>query len=155
MWALFGQISPSGSGRAGACAVAAGPAGLTRRILRRGMPYGPPVPDHAMATDGTAGAADADRGLHFLCYQTSIIDQFEFIVRNWLNSPTGPRGGGIDLVVGQNGGAARSCFLATSTGAVREVRAEQAFVVPTGGEYLFSPSIDALTMLCALGSGDG
>ena len=52
---------------------------LTRRhrIIRRGMPYGRPLPD---------GAPDdaADRGLMFVCHQASISRQFEVIQGLWL-----------------------------------------------------------------------
>ncbi len=58
---------------------------LTRRILRRGIPYGLPLP---LRPDGQPPADDGvDRGLHFLCYQTSITEQFETLQRDWANSP--------------------------------------------------------------------
>jgi deferrochelatase/peroxidase EfeB len=62
----------------------------THRILRRGLPFGPPLrngggqfstPDNPANDDGVG------RGLHFLAYQTSIEDQFEFITKNWVNNP--------------------------------------------------------------------
>jgi Dyp-type peroxidase family len=96
----------------------------THRILRRGSPFGPPLrhndgqfstPDNPAMDDGV------DRGLHFLAYQTSIEDQFEFITRNWVNNPdfkepsdatvnppdpNNPREpnqrGGHDPIIGQN-----------------------------------------------------
>ena len=48
------------------------------RILRRGMPYGPPLPDGA-ADDGEA------RGLLFVCLQASIARQFEIVQSQWCN----------------------------------------------------------------------
>jgi Dyp-type peroxidase family len=47
------------------------------RIIRRGMPYGPPAPDR-FVEDGI------DRGLMFACYQASIARQFEVIQGAWL-----------------------------------------------------------------------
>jgi Dyp-type peroxidase family len=107
---------------------------LTRRILRRGMPYGPPH----RAGDGK------DRGLHFLCYQTSIVDQFEFLTRIWSNSPSAPRGGGMDLLIGQCRGGMRAAYLHGPHGRQVTVATAEAFVVPTGGEYLFAPSTEGL-----------
>ncbi|GIJ43409.1 peroxidase [Virgisporangium aliadipatigenens] len=107
---------------------------LTRRILRRGMPYGPPH----RAGDGK------DRGLHFLCFQTSIVEQFEFLTRIWSNSPSAPRGGGMDLLIGQCRGGMRAAYLHGPDGRQVTVSTAEAFVVPTGGEYLFAPSTEGL-----------
>jgi Dyp-type peroxidase family len=109
---------------------------LTRLILRRGIPFGPLFVD----------APRQERGLHFLCYQTSIVDQFEFLTRVWSNSPVAPRGGGIDLAVGQHEDPSRTAFLARPGGAraTVPVTAGLPFVVATGGEYLFAPSKDGL-----------
>jgi Dyp-type peroxidase family len=48
------------------------------RMLRRGMSYGPPLPDGAYEPDGR------ERGLMFVCYQASIERQFEFVQQQWL-----------------------------------------------------------------------
>ena len=48
------------------------------RIIRRGMPYGKPLPKESTGDD-------ADRGLIFVAYQSSIERQFEFIQSRWLN----------------------------------------------------------------------
>lgn len=116
---------------------------LTRRILRRGVPYGPGVNDPSNVTEQEGRQ---DRGLHFLCYQTSITGQFEFLMRAWFNSPTDPRGGGLDLLIGQRGEQSRTCYLATPDGPV-EVTAEDRWVIPTGGGYFFTPSVDGLRTL--------
>lgn len=47
-----------------------------RRIMRAGIPYGPEVAD----------APGAERGLLFVCYQTSIESQFEFVQASWSNN---------------------------------------------------------------------
>jgi Dyp-type peroxidase family len=49
------------------------------RLLRRGMPYGPPLPPGTTEDDGV------DRGLLFLAYCADISRQFEFVQREWLN----------------------------------------------------------------------
>jgi Dyp-type peroxidase family len=134
------------------------PAGTKRRrILRRGIPYGPASPSTPLAPvdDGV------DRGMLFLAYMTSIVDQFEFVTMNWLNNPA-LRGSGYDLLVGQNGrpGEARrrwfSLAVPQKDGSVRQQtihavdeRGEAIeWVVPTGGAYLFCPSLRAIRALC-------
>jgi Dyp-type peroxidase family len=117
---------------------------LTRRVLRRGIPYGRPVADPASPAPEEL---DEDRGLHFLCYQTSITGQFEFLQRDWSNSPTGPRGGGLDLLTGQQGERPRACWLPTAAGRPVALEAAERFVVPTGGGYFFVPSVAGLREL--------
>jgi hypothetical protein len=123
----------------------------THRIMRRGIPFGPPFPQ-----DPPQGYEDtADRGLLFLCYQTSIVDQFEFVQTSWANNPDfkdRPEGrelrSGFDLVIGQNGGEGqnreRPFVVPLEDGRQAVVTAHADWVIPTGGEYFFSPSIPAL-----------
>jgi Dyp-type peroxidase family len=47
------------------------------RMIRRGMPYGPPLPDGATEDDG------ADRGLIFVCFCASLARQFETVQAQW------------------------------------------------------------------------
>lgn len=122
-----------------------------RRILRRGLPYGPPLP--ASGPD----PADGNRGLMFLSYQSSIADQFEFLNSVWMGDPIAPRSpGGFDMVIGQNGqpGQARkrTCALVKPPRA-GEVTAIADAVIPTGGGYFFSPSISALRDVLAVAPG--
>jgi Dyp-type peroxidase family len=110
---------------------------LTRRFLRRGIPY----------SDGAQ-----DRGLIFVSYQSSIENQFEFVSRQWASRedlPVVPPGGGIsgfDAIIGQNaeGDRARSTMLFDSKGSAVEVKLPREFITPTGGGYFFSPSISTL-----------
>lgn len=110
---------------------------MARRIIRRGLPYGDPLPQ-----DG-ADPERGDRGLLFVSYQTSLEDQFEFLQNDWMNRSAVPNPGGQDPLLGQNalsGDRSRSFFLRPGL----EVRGLPDFVIPTGGAYLFSPSITAL-----------
>ncbi len=99
----------------------------THRILRRGIPFGSSLPPGALTTDPTATASfPDDRGLLFLCYQSSIAQQFEFTQRRWANDADFPKdGAGQDPIIGRM----------------------QSFVVTTGGDYFFQPSIAALQLL--------
>jgi Dyp-type peroxidase family len=116
---------------------------LTRLILRRGIPFGPPIvgvkkPSRKLLVQ--------ERGLMFLCYGATIEEQFEFLVRRWANSAIQPDLGGHDPIIGQRdarGDRTRFVDLPTSSGTVRlELNAE--WVTPTGGGYFFAPPIAAL-----------
>jgi len=123
-----------------------------RRMIRRGIPYGPPLPD---------GAADdaVDRGLHFFCVVSDVVRQFEFVQSSWLNQPTFPGGqkttkpgtygptpqvtpDGPDPVVGEHT-AGEACLLVQSGGHVTFPIPTQ-LVNVTAGEYFFLPSISAI-----------
>ena len=126
---------------------------LMRRLLRRGIPYGPPF--------DLDGAADSDRGLLFLSFQSSIANQFEFLCSRWMNqavlpdNPSGHAEGlGNDMLVGQ-GIVDRTRFayirIATpNSGPPDDHKISNAqmdvkdWVVPTGGGYFFTPSLSAM-----------
>jgi Dyp-type peroxidase family len=55
-----------------------------RRIIRQGIPFGPEV----SAAEQIANRTQQERGLMFVCYQTIIHDQFEFVQSSWANNPT-------------------------------------------------------------------
>lgn len=118
---------------------------LTRRILRRGIPYGPPI--HDPTTDD-----GVDRGLHFLCYQTSIEQQFEILQQDWANNPNKPVAGGQDVIIGQTADQHRTFQLLANGGAsVQNITTPTEWVTPTGGGYFFVPSISALRNVLAVG----
>jgi Dyp-type peroxidase family len=54
-----------------------------RRIIRQGIPFGPEV----SAAERTANRTQQERGLMFVCYQTVISNQFEFVQQSWANNP--------------------------------------------------------------------
>ena len=120
----------------------------TRRLLRRGIPYGSPFDAHDPAS------ANVDRGLLFFCYQNDIESHFEFVQQRWVNDPTfppNPSGApnlpgapGEDPIIAQS---PSGLMLVDSARTPVDV---QHFVTVTGGEYFFSPSVRALRRI-----GDG
>ncbi len=86
------------------------------RIIRAGIPFGP----EATSAELTAAATQHERGLLFVCYQTSIPNGFEFLQHTWANNPNfifgkkrpnAPVGSkdtievGYDPIIGQNDGS--------------------------------------------------
>ncbi|MNJ46852.1 Dyp-type peroxidase family protein [compost metagenome] len=114
-------------------------------MLRRGIAFGPEV-------DDTPGA---DRGLLFLSYQTSIVEQFKFVQVNWANATQRPTGDGRDPIIGQDGTreTKRSIQIFASSGRQFRCSFSGRWVIATGGEYFFTPSISGLKHL--LGDQDG
>jgi Dyp-type peroxidase family len=119
----------------------------THRILRRGIPYGEPYKaDHP-------DSAKIDRGLLFLCYQSSISSHFEFIQQAWVNNKTfPPRDPGAKPPAAQPGDdpiiaqETKGEILLDPDGQPVPI---SHFVQTTGGEYFFSPSIDVLKRIGA------
>jgi Dyp-type peroxidase family len=110
---------------------------LRHRILRRGLPYGPPSP----STIEKPIDDEVDRGLLFMSYQTSIEEQFEFILRRWANEPNFPEPlSGFDPIVGQNHRHPdRRRSFQVKHGWQGRVTTELEWVIPTGGGYFFAP----------------
>lgn len=132
------------------------------RLLRRGVAYGGaimPDPDDdelrrrtaevkGVAPDRLTGDGDGnERGVLFLALNARIEHQFELVQRDWINAGAiaGQAGAGRCPVSGANGGTARDAFL--EAGSLAPVTNLPRFVGTRGGEYLFAPSVDALTAL--------
>jgi Dyp-type peroxidase family len=127
------------------------------RIIRRGIPFGPEVAPGETTTRHS-------RGLMFVCYQTSIERQLEYIQRRYANNPEfvdgkeRPGGGGLvepgfDPIIGQAPGNGPRWmdepypnYSAGNRRTALEMPSQ--FVVLTAAAYFFMPSISALrTML--------
>ena len=112
-------------------------------MLRRGISFGPEL----------NVAPAADRGLLFLSYQTSIVEQFKFVQTSWANATNRPTGDGQDPIIGQNGTSEnqRTLRLFSPSGQQHRCPLDGRWVIATGGGYFFSPSIAGLkSVLIAL-----
>lgn len=142
---------------------------LGHRIARRGIPYGGALSDFSdldsLPTQGL--------GLLFMCYQSDIWEQFEFIQRFWANNrtflqpgllgtaagaPDYVSGTGLDAIIGQQVARNIDPLLGDATaprnwpsewGKAAEFTNQSIaqFVTLKGGEYFFSPSLTFLKSL--------
>jgi Dyp-type peroxidase family len=116
------------------------------RLIRRGIPYGEPLP---------AGAQDdgADRGVIFMCLQASIARQFEFIQSQWLGAGNSfGLGEDQDALVGAQNGTPPAKMTVPGQppfflGPLSRV------VTVKGGEYFFVPGLNGLHFLAAAAGG--
>ena len=131
------------------------------------MPYGPEVTAEERDGRGTI----YERGLHVVCYQSSIMRGFKFIqegtipprfhstsfvltskILGWYNDPNFPPNKpvqpGLDPIFGQTGKEDQSVYRSMS-GANPNYEQElmtfpHKFIDPRGGEYFFVPPIFTL-----------
>jgi Dyp-type peroxidase family len=114
-----------------------GAAAKRHRLIRRGMPYGPPF----AAGDGH------ERGLIFICFNASIKRQFETVQSQWcMNGNAFGLGLDQDWLLSNGGGTKKATiqgappFLADASSPV---------VIPRGCQYLLMPGIHALRGIAA------
>jgi len=106
------------------------------RMIRRGMPYGPPLPADATEHDGR------ERGLVFVCFQASISRQFEGVQIQWLNDGNVFHlGRDKDFLLGDAAGTGK---MTVEGEPPFFLGGQRSFVTTRGGEYLFVPGIAAL-----------
>ncbi len=106
------------------------------RIVRRGIPYGPPY-------DDDPGAA---RGIIFIALNASISGQFEIVQREWLDEGrVFGMGAAADPLVGNHTNPQSDTFVMSETAGMPKVAAQLAqFVTLRGGDYFFVPARHAL-----------
>jgi Dyp-type peroxidase family len=108
------------------------------RIMRRGRIYGDPIANR-YKDDG------ADRGLVFVCLNSEIERQFEFVQHTWLLNPMFGMGyTESDPLLGAR------CPYSIPSKPVRQQPTLETFITPVGGGYFFLPSVSALRYLGAL-----
>jgi len=109
------------------------------RILRRGRKFGPDIADPRV-DDGR------ERGLLFMCLNTDLVRQFEFVQQTWMFNPNfHTLKGESDPLVGL-----ASPFTMGALPLRRRANVDT-FVKFAGGEYFFLPSLPALDYLQTLG----
>jgi Dyp-type peroxidase family len=115
-----------------------------RRISRRGMVYGPYVPEDQEARD------DAEHGVVFMVLNASIFRQFEFVQQQWMEYGNDARqGNDQDFLLGNHERGGKLMIQGTDDpknppflcGGLPH------FVELRGGDYFFIPSITALRMI--------
>ena len=119
-----------------------------RRITRRGIPYGKPLPNLVGSNVPSDPSLTAERGLLFLCFQRSIEKQFEFIQQTWVDNPNFPNvldifsKDGDDPLIGQDGDEGQKWpkVWGDKGAGKKRVNVESA-VSLEGGEYFFAPSV--------------
>lgn len=117
----------------------AGGTGVNHRIVRRGLPYGPPF-DPAHPADGI------ERGLLGLFIAVSLKDQFEFLMSEWVNGDIFAAGlsGSKDPFLGGNGAGEGKLTIPVQGGPKIVVSGFPRFVTTRGAAYAFIPSLTAL-----------
>ncbi|HEX5619795.1 MAG TPA: Dyp-type peroxidase [Solirubrobacteraceae bacterium] len=110
------------------------------RIIRRGRPYGPPLPPDAYDDDGI------DRGLVFVCFNASIWRQFETVQALWIDDgdPFG-LGPDKDFLIGEPHGTEGKMTIQGRPPFF--LKPQPRFVTMRGGEYLYRPSMSGLRWL--------
>jgi Dyp-type peroxidase family len=125
------------------------------RIIRRGRAYGPPAAPSMRPEEVIRSPDDGrDRGLHFICFNTQIGRQFEFIQHTWAN---GSRFEGLaeddDPLIGDRGATSQTrggTFTIQQDPVRKRLTGMPRFVHVRGGSYFFMPSIRAVKYLAAL-----
>jgi deferrochelatase/peroxidase EfeB len=131
------------------------------RIARRSVPYAvrqqgqydhwhlDQLPLDQLPEDGV--------GLLFMCYQSNIRDQFEFLQGDWANNEAVPaKGTGVDALIGRARGGhtatGHTWPLQWNANRKRSTPGFESFVTLKGGEYFFAPSIPFLKNIAQSGA---
>ncbi|HEU0301571.1 MAG TPA: hypothetical protein VFR37_19075 [Longimicrobium sp.] len=131
------------------------------RLLRRGRAYGEPMaPSFSPADILASDKPDTGRGLHFICFNTDLGRQFEFVQNTWVNSMKfdglyvdadpliGPhKQPGVDQGVDPE---EVTSFTEQRCPVRHRVDGLPRFVVTRGGAYFFMPGIKAMRYLAGL-----
>ena len=121
----------------------------SRRLIRRGVPYGPA---YKRDKSGDAGNTEPERGLLGNFIGASLGAQFEAMSCDWLNlGLQDPRiTGSNDPITGTNDPATSWFDLPLKSGGTIRLRGLPEFVTTRGGAYTFLPSLSAIRYLGSL-----
>ncbi len=121
----------------------------SHRIARRGITYGErDLNEQGLFQETEKTFPTSGVGLLFICFQSDIANQFEFMQRNWANNNDFPVPfTGIDPIIGQGEGNRKyendqplEQQWRKSNGQ-KESCSFSSFVTMKGGEYFFAPSL--------------
>ena len=107
------------------------------RIIRKGVGYGPALPDGSTKDDGN------ERGLYFIAFSAKAMETLEFLQKEWIN-----HGNFISLknerdpIIGLNEG--KGTFTMPHDPLPRRFIGMPTFNTLKGGMYLFMPGINAI-----------
>jgi len=126
-------------------ATIAGNGGSRHRIVRRGVPYGPPY-DPSHPNDGIK------RGLLGLFVGVSIKDQFEFLMSEWINGGNFAPGiyGTTDPILGNSPQAENKFVIPRENEKPVVISDFPRLVTTRGSAYTFLPSITGLRFIADL-----
>jgi Dyp-type peroxidase family len=125
------------------------------RIIRRGRAYGKPPVESMNLTDlMKAPAPEHEVGLHFICFNANIANQFQFIQFNWAGSAKFERFyNDPDPLIGvRDDGAEGSTpvFSIPANPVRKSVTGLKRLVEVRGGAYLFMPGRRAIQFLASI-----
>ena len=111
------------------------------RIIRRGRSYGDRSAN-VFVDDGK------ERGLHFICLNSNIERQFEFMQQSWSNNPSfSALNNETDPLIGQRNDG--DVFSIPGCPARTRIHDLPEFVTTKGGAYFFMPGMKALNQLAS------
>jgi Dyp-type peroxidase family len=117
------------------------------RLMRRGRSYGHRLSDtdpNPMVDDGK------ERGLHFICFNTDLQRQFEFVQQTWVNNPQfGGLADEVDPLIGDQESCSGMMTIQADPLRVR-VKNMCRFVTMRGGAYAFLPGLRALRWIASM-----
>jgi deferrochelatase/peroxidase EfeB len=126
------------------------------RILRRGRSYGKPVCE-SLAPEDILKVKDVEgeRGLHFICFNSDISRQFEFVQNAWVNNPKFANFyDERDPIIGNHDNPGENhqlgIFSIPQSGLRKRYHNIPEFVTTVGGAYFFLPGIKALKYLSSI-----
>lgn len=120
----------------------------TKRLVRRGIPF----EDKPRIRDASGNLSDdhddqptGGVGLLFMCYVANIADQFEFVQKQWINSPSFAQAGtGKDPLIGQPAGSQAYHWPTAYGDPNRKDVPFGDFITMKGGAYFFAPCLSTL-----------
>jgi deferrochelatase/peroxidase EfeB len=115
------------------------------RIIRRSTTYGAPYDPNAISKQDD----ESVRGIYFLFISAKAMNTLEFLQQEWINDGTFMNlGDERDPLIGLQ--EERNTFSIPTEPVRRRIHDLETFNVLRGGEYLFMPSLSALTWLAGL-----